>query len=185
MRLAPVPMFYAADPAQAVHLSGESSRTTHTLQVVVDACRCFGGLILGALTSAPREALLAEWYSPIPGYWEEHPLAGEIDRVTAGSYLHKGPPAIRGRGYVVNSLEAALWTFSRSSTFEEGCLMAVDLGEDADTTGAIYRQLAGAYYGVAGIPQVWLECLAMRDRIEAYADRLMQCCDACMQEPVG
>jgi len=78
MRLAPVPMFYAADPAQSVHLSGESSRTTHALPVVVDACRFFGGLILGALISAPREALLAERYSPIPGYWEEHPLAGEI-----------------------------------------------------------------------------------------------------------
>ncbi|HOI12755.1 MAG TPA: ADP-ribosylglycohydrolase family protein [Methanoculleus sp.] len=174
MRVCPVPMFYAADPVRAIELSGESSRTTHALPVAVDACRFFGGLIVGALAGAPKEVLLSERYSPVPGYREEHPLAGEIDAVAAGSYLRKEPPAIRGRGYVVASLEAALWAFSRSSTFEEGCLLAVNLGEDADTTAAIYGQLAGAYYGAAGIPQAWLECLAMRDLIEGYADGLMR-----------
>lgn len=173
MRLAPVPMFYAADPLRAIELSGESSRTTHKLPVVVDACRYFGGLILGALTGTPKEVLLSERYAPIPGYWEDHPLVDEIDRVAAGSYLHREPPEIRGRGYVVASLEAALWAFSRSSTFEEGCLMAVNLGEDADTTGAVYGQLAGAYYGIAGIPEAWLACLAQRDLIESYAEGLL------------
>ena len=185
MRLCPVPMFYAADPVRAIELSGESSRTTHALPVVVDACRFFGGLILGALAGAPKEVLLSARYSPVPGYWEEHPLTGEIDAVAAGSYLHREPPEIRGRGYVVASLEAALWAFSRSSTFEEGCLLAVNLGEDADTTAAIYGQLAGAHYGAAGIPQVWLECLAMRDLIEGYAEQLMQCSDACVEQLCG
>ncbi|NLZ29412.1 MAG: hypothetical protein GX885_01465 [Methanomicrobiales archaeon] len=99
----------------------------------------------------------------------------EIDAVAAGSFLHKDPPAIRGHGYVVSALEAALWAFSRSSTFEEGCLLAVNLGDDADTTGAIYGQLAGAYYGVAAIPRTWMDCLAMWDLIEAYAEGLFRC----------
>ena len=180
MRLCPVPMFYAADPARAIELSGESSRTTHALPVVVDACRFFGGLIVGALAGVPKETLLSVRYSPVPGYREEHPLADEIDAVAAGSYLRKEPPGIRGRGYVVASLEAALWAFSRSSTFEGGCLLAVNLGEDADTTAAIYGQLAGAYYGASAIPQVWLERLAKRDLIESYADGLMRCSDACV-----
>jgi len=175
MRLCPVPMFYAADPARAIELSGESSRTTHALPLVVDACRYFGGLIAGALTGAPKETLLAARYAPVPGYWEEHPLAGEIDTVAAGAFLHKDPPAIRGRGYVACALEAALWAFSRSSTFEEGCLLAVNLGDDADTTGAIYGQLAGAYYGAAAIPRAWRDCLAMRDLIESYAEGLYRC----------
>ncbi|KAF5037149.1 ADP-ribosylglycohydrolase [anaerobic digester metagenome] len=183
MRVCPVPMFYAADPVRAIELSGESSRTTHALPVAVDACRFFGGLILGALAGAPKEVLLSERYSPVPGYWEEHPLAGEIDAVAAGSYLRKEPPAIRGRGYVAASLEAALWAFSRSSTFAEGCLLAVNLGEDADTTGAIYGQLAGAYYGAAAIPWAWRECLAMRDLIEAYAENLMRCARCRTGEP--
>jgi len=176
MRLAPVPIFYAKDPARAIELlSGESSRTTHALPVAVDACRYFGGLIFGALAGAPKEALLSERYSPVPGYWEEHPLTGEIDAVAAGSYLRKEPPEIRGRGYVAASVEAALWAFGRSSTFEEGCLLAVNLGEDADTTAAVYGQLAGAYSGASAIPRGWLECLAKRDLIESYAERLMRC----------
>ena len=58
-------------------------------------------------------------------------------------------------GYVVHTLEAALWAFDQSASFEEGALLAVNLGEDADTTGAVYGQLAGAYYSAAGIPDRW------------------------------
>ena len=74
----------------------------------------------------------------------------------------------------MHSLEAALWAFSRGSTFAEGCLLAVNLGDDADTTGAVYGQLAGAYYGVEGIPRAWREKTARRDLIEEYAKRLLE-----------
>ncbi len=53
-----------------------------------------------------------------------------------------------------------------------GALMAVNLGDDADTTGAVYGQLAGAFYGENGIPAQWLEKLALRDIIERYAEKL-------------
>ncbi|WP_301665208.1 ADP-ribosylglycohydrolase family protein [Methanoculleus frigidifontis] len=175
MRLGPVPMFYAGDPARAIELAGESSRTTHALTVTVDACRYFGALIVGALAGAPKQELLAERYAPVAGSWQDRPLCDEIDAVAAGSFLHRDPPEIRGTGYVVNSLEAALWAFSRSSTFAEGCLLAVNLGDDADTTGAVFGQLAGAYYGVEGIPRSWRETIAHRELIETYAERLLQC----------
>jgi hypothetical protein len=58
-----------------------------------------------------------------------------VDEVAAGSFLRREPPEIKGSGYVVRSLEAALWAFSRSMGFEEGALLAVNLGDDADTTG--------------------------------------------------
>ena len=60
--------------------------------------------------------------------------------------------SITGTGYVVESLEAALWAFDRSDSFGEGALLAVNLGDDADTTGAIYGQIAGAFYGAEQIP---------------------------------
>jgi len=78
---------------------------------------------------------------------DEHPLTSEIDEIARGSFRHREPPDIEGTGYVVKSLEAALWAFHRGGSFQEGCLMAVNLGDDADTTGAVYGQLAGAYYG--------------------------------------
>jgi ADP-ribosylglycohydrolase len=170
MRLAPVPLFYAADAAQAIALSGDSSRTTHGAAACVDAGRYLGGLLVGALRGETKAALLAPFYHPVPGAtWQLDPA---IAAIAAGSFAHKSPPAIRGSGYVVESLEAALWAFHRSETFAAGCLLAVNLGHDADTTAAVYGQLAGAYYGAAGIPAAWRDRLAHRDLIVDFADRL-------------
>jgi len=70
----------------------------------------------------------------------------------------------------VNSLEAVLWAFDQSTNFRDGALLAVNLGDDADTTGAIYGQLAGAFYGEQGIPEEWRLVLADRDLIEHLAE---------------
>ena len=116
--------------------------------------------------------MLSAHYSPVPHYWQEYPLAAEIDEIAAGSFKRRNPPEIRGSGYVVKSLEAALWAFYQSVSFREGCLLAVNLGDDAHTTGAVYGQLAGAFYGAQGIPQEWRTRLAQRELIEGLADRL-------------
>ena len=109
---------------------------------------------------------------PAPGLWDEEPLAPRIAEIASGSFRRRDPPEIRGTGYVVHSLEAALWAFDRSSSFREGALLAVNLGDDADTTGAVFGQLAGAYHGEAGIPREWRERLAMGDLIASMAERL-------------
>jgi len=173
MRLAPVPLAFARDPTEAVRLAGESSRTTHALPVCVDACRYLGGLLVGAARGATKEELLAPWYAPAPGLWEAAPLHPEIAAVAAGSFRAKSPPAIRGTGHVVASLEAALWAFATTDDFEACVLAAANLGDDADTTAAVAGQLAGAFYGRAGLPPRWLEQLALRERLEALADRLV------------
>ena len=174
MRLAPVPLFFAADPALAVANAAESSRTTHAHPEAVDACRYFAGLVLGALAGTPKDRLLEPAFSPSLGEWKKEPLNPAIARVADGSFLRSEPPAIRGSGYVTHSLEAALWAFAKSTCFEDGALLAVNLGEDADTTGAIYGQLAGAFYGVDSIPERWRSKLAKRDLLENFADRLFK-----------
>jgi ADP-ribosylglycohydrolase len=140
----------------------------------VDACRYMGALLVGALNGASKEELLSEYYSPIPGYWEGQSLHSGIAEIAAGSYKRKQPPAIVGNGYAVRSLEAALWAFYHSDTFRKGALLAVNLGDDADTTGAVFGQIAGAYYGASGIPAEWLRLLALRGKLESYAERLLQ-----------
>lgn len=174
MRLAPVPLFYISQPLEVIEKSGRSSCTTHKHPLAVDSCRYYGGLIHGALIGKSKEELLTPRYSPVEGYWKENPLEKLVDEVTCGSYKEKEPPEIRGRGYVIRSMEAALWAFHNSDSFEEGCLMAVNLGEDADTTGAVYGQLAGAYYGKSGIPKRWVDKLVKRDLIESIIDKLMK-----------
>lgn len=172
MRLAPVPLFFAADPVAAVRMSGESSRTTHGAQEAVDGCRYLGVLLVGVVNGASKDDLLSGVFEPVPGLWDEEPLAPRIAEVAAGSFRRREPPAIRGTGYVVDALEAALWAFYHSNDFREGALLAVNLGDDADTTGAVYGQLAGAYYGEEGIPVEWRQQLAMHNEIRSLAERL-------------
>lgn len=138
MRLAPVPMAFANDPLEAMRLAGGSSRTTHGACICMDACRYMAGLIVGAIAGASKEELIAPGYTPCPGSWGAEPLCDEISEVAAGSFLRKEPPEIRGSGYVMQSLEAALWAFTKSDSFEEGALLAVNLGDDADTAGAVF-----------------------------------------------
>ena len=174
MRLAPVPMYFAGDAAEAISRSADSSRTTHGAEEAVDACRYFAGLIVGALYGIDKETLLSPRYCPVEGLWERRPLAEKIAEVAGGSFKEHNPPAIKGTGYVVESIEAALWAFHGSQNFREGALRAANLGDDADTTAAIYGQIAGAHYGAEGIPTEWRERLTMGAEITSMADSLYE-----------
>jgi ADP-ribosyl-[dinitrogen reductase] hydrolase len=178
MRLAPVPLFFVHDPELAVANAALSSKTTHGHPEAIDACRYMAGLIVGALQGRPKEELLLTRFSPVTGLWTKYPLAPAIARVANGSHLQEEPPVIRGDGYVTRSLEAALWAFAKSTCFKDGALLAVNLGEDADTTGAVYGQLAGAYYGVDAIPADWRLKLARLDLLESTAARLHAAAEA-------
>ena len=167
MRLAPIPLRYAQDPAEAVRLAGESSRTTHGAAEAVDACRYFVELIVGALQGSSKEELLAG-VRPV----SDPTLAPAVAAIASGSYKAKTANDIRASGYVVHTLEAALWAFHNSDSFRDGALLAVNLGEDADTTGAVFGQLAGAYYGLEGIPRAWRDKIVRRDEILDLASRL-------------
>ena len=187
MRLAPIPMFYAFGfRGCPVNMSEASSRTTHGAVESQDACRFYGGLIAAALRGVDKDVLLSSiefgpdsrpwdypWFNHrMSPYVRKTWLCPEIKRIANGSYRELDPPVIQGTGRASTSLEAALWAFHRTSSFEEGALAVVNLGEDADTTGAIYGQLAGAYYGLSGIPEHWVEKITMVDYIRELADKL-------------
>ncbi len=174
MRLAPVPIFWHRDPELAIRMAAESSRTTHGTAAAVDACRVACAIMIGALHGVPKHELLAPMYAPVAGLWNREPLHPRIAEVAMGSYHTKSPPDIRGTGYVVESLEAALWAFATTSDFRAGALAAVNLGDDADTTGAIYGQIAGAYYGIDAIPAEWRARITRGTEIVAIAERLAE-----------
>ena len=174
MRLAPVPLVYADKFVEAVDKSGESSRTTHGSIEAVDSCRYLGALISGAVSGASKKDLLSDHYSGEPGYWDENPLSVKVEAIAKGSFKEKSPPLIKGGGYVIECLEAALWAFHNSESFEAGCLLAVNLGDDSDTTGAVYGQLAGAYYGASSIPESWINALSKRALLESHSDALRE-----------
>jgi ADP-ribosyl-[dinitrogen reductase] hydrolase len=169
MRLAPVAMRWSTDPVMAVEMAAESSRTTHGTQAAVDGCRLLAAYLVGALSGVSKEELLAPDGWIVEALPALETLSPKIAAIAAGSFQKKQPPEIQGTGYVVDSLEAALWALAGSESFEEGALRAVNLGDDADTTGAVFGQIGGAFYGVEGIPEGWLEKVAMWRRIEELA----------------
>ena len=143
MRLAPIRCSWPLDPKLAIKRAGNSSRTTHGATEAVDACRYMAGVIIGTLQGHLKDELLSVGFCPVDRLWEAQPLAPAIAEIASGSFKRKQPTHIQGTGYVVRSLEAALWAFYRSDDFRTGALLAVNLGDDADTTAAVYGQLAG------------------------------------------
>lgn len=165
MRLAPVAMYYATDEAALCRFAGESTRTTHGAQEAIECSRLFGLQLRAALSGAAKSDILAV----VP----PQPLSEKVDALAKGAYQHKRIDQIKGSGYSVESLEAALWCFWHTDSFESAVLKAANLGDDADTTAAICGQLAGAFHGVQQIPDRWLARLAMHDDISSLADRLL------------
>ena len=173
MRLAPVCIYYAGQLDKAIHLSAQSSKTTHGSPVAVDACRYFAYLIVRLLQGIDISEIFSNNFrDEVYDYFMEMPLHKSLSTIVDGEFRYKNVDKISSSGYVVHSLEAALWSFYHSDSFEEAVLKAVNLGDDADTVGAITGQLAGAYYGIDSIPKKWITELRQKDRINTVFDTL-------------
>jgi ADP-ribosyl-[dinitrogen reductase] hydrolase len=164
MRIAPIAMFYRHHPEKLLELARDSSRTTHGSAECLDASQYFCSLLVSAFTAVDKNSIVAS-YSPI---------TEKMQSIAKGDYLNKPYQQLTGSGYVIESLESALWCFYNSSSFKDAILLSANLGNDADTTAAICGQLAGAYYGVDAIPESWIEKLAMRDTIFSIAEKLYE-----------
>jgi ADP-ribosyl-[dinitrogen reductase] hydrolase len=167
MRLAPIPMFFFPDLEAAERHAVDSSRTTHGATECTDACRLFARILCRALRGSAKDEVLLGDGGSFAG-------AQKIVAIARGDYQDKSDAGIRGTGYVVESLEAAMWCFARTDTFQDAILAAANLGDDADTTAAVCGQVAGAYYGASGIPVGWLERLTMCAEITKIADQLFE-----------
>lgn len=187
MRLAPVPLFFYPDHEQAVAMAGESSRTTHGHPQCIDACKLLAAILCRLLDGGGKESIFFQdpdhrWCSP------------EVIEIASGGYRAKPENDIQGSGHVIKSLEAGLWSFATTNSFEAAVLKAANLGDDADTTAAVCGQIAGAHYGASAIPRRWLEKLAMREEIETLSDRLLEATSGagvnaikqgCVDHPLG
>jgi ADP-ribosyl-[dinitrogen reductase] hydrolase len=156
MRLAPVVLRWHNDAEYAVAAASLQGRTTHAAPQAVAGCRLLADLLLDAIATGDKAEALKTRRSDDP----------TVDRVAQGSWKGKSRAAVRSDGYVVHTLEAALWSVDRTGSFEEAVLTAANLAGDADTVAAVAGQIAGAVYGKSAIPQGWLRRLAWCERIE-------------------
>ena len=166
MRLAPVPIRYLDTPELALDLCEEQSKTTHQAPECLMACRLLGEVLIRALRGKSKDEVLAPSQLALR-------LSPGLKSVGSGGYKTKTMDQIRGSGYVVESLEAAVYCFWKTENFKDCVLMASNMGDDADTTAAISGQIAGAHYGQSGIPTEWLEKLTMSKEIRVLADQLV------------
>ena len=165
MRLAPVPMFFFPDRDAMIFYAGESSRTTHGSQACIDACRLFASILFNAFSGMDKERVLFDHDPAIV----QSPAIREI---AGGAYRDKTEEQIQGSGYVVKSLEAALWCFYTADSFRDAVLKAANLGDDADTTAAICGQMAGAFYRKRNIPKEWVMRVFLSNKINNMAQEI-------------
>ncbi|PUA30903.1 MAG: ADP-ribosylglycohydrolase [Cellvibrio sp. 79] len=173
MRLAPVPLFYFCNLDSVIKWSGESSRTTHGAAEAISACQYFSALIYGALRGVSKDELIDGLFEPAQGVWSRYHLSPSVVNL-AKNFSQKSRDEIKSTGYVIDTLEAALWAFAKTDNFKDGAILAVNLGGDADTIGAVYGQLAGAYYGEYALPASWIQKLWYKHFFYLKADELLK-----------
>ena len=161
MRLSPAAIWAALRGEDKVaEVARLQSGLTHDAPECIAACEGFAILTARAILGSPKAEILA------PFGFDGPPRVAEV---FAGSWRDKSRDQIQSSGYVVHSLEAALWSVANTTSFEDAILLAANLGDDADTVAAITGQLAGALYGASGIPNHWRAQLAWHDKIEKLA----------------
>ena len=160
-----MPIFFWRNVDAARRAAREQSETTHGAIECLDACEYLALILAEAISEGDIDHALRN---------RQLNLSPKIDRIAGGSFRNIDRNAIRSGGYVVDTLEAALWSVYNTNSFEEAVLLAVNLGRDSDTVGAVTGQLAGALMGMSSIPRHWLKKLQWREHIESLATRLYE-----------
>ncbi|NVJ60750.1 MAG: ADP-ribosylglycohydrolase family protein [Gammaproteobacteria bacterium] len=165
MRLAPIPIFYHKNLEDCIVYAGQSSRTTHGSEECIDSCKLFSSLLYHAMRVVTKEEVfINNSYCP---------ATENVESIANRNFLGKDYTDLTGSGYVIESLESALWCFLNSDSFEEAILLAANIGNDADTTAAICGQVAGAFYGLDKIPESWKSKIYMYDAMIELTGKLL------------
>ena len=162
MRLAPVPILYSEDLLKAREMSKLSSKTTHGSVECLEAAALMSDVIVTYINGGEKDVALDE-----NNYGCE-----SVKQLARKVFLSKDRPEIETTGYVIHTLEAALWAFYKTSSFEEGMVLLAGMGCDVDTVCCVYGQIAGAYYGYNEIPDRWKNNLQRMDLICSVATNL-------------
>ena len=184
MRCAPIPLIYHRSPSLAQQYAALASKPTHPHPTCLEACQIYTYLIINILSNLGIEktdlwdsfkrfefaAKHKDGSTAIPSALCD--LFSKCPTLT--SFQQKREDEIKSSGYVVHTLEAALWVFWTTETFREGALKAVNLGGDADTVGSVYGGMAGAWYGIESIPEGWIDGLQTKRVVDEVVDGVVK-----------
>jgi len=177
MRILPIAYYLQANYGTEITENDEAmaiihniSSLTHAHKRSLIACGIYcsiAAMIIGSMELSTAVSLgiskAVEFYRRHEEYSDE---LGHYERLNNKSFASVPIEEIKSSGYVVDTLEAAVWCLLNSNNYKECVLMAVNLGEDTDTVAAVAGGLAGLYYGYGSIPQEWLSVIVRRDYVE-------------------
>jgi ADP-ribosyl-[dinitrogen reductase] hydrolase len=169
MRLAPVAIVHHDNIEETQRIARAQSFTTHASTKAADCCELLGMLLHHIFTglSLPQALDVIQNHNAVQS-WNT-----EVQDIASGTWQNKTREEISSIGYVVHTLEAAIWSVYHTRSFEDALILAVNLGHDADTVGAVTGQIAGALYGLDAIPKRWINTLVKPDMLAYCAEGLI------------
>jgi ADP-ribosylglycohydrolase len=170
--LAPV-LYFADDPARALVEAGESARTTLQSPAVLDTSRAFAVLVLDVLAKVDKDSLLSMKRSDNAHRLRRNRLKSPVTQMMDGWWRGPAPPARDGRDAIA-VLGTVLWAFDQTDNFRDGALLAANSSANPPSCGAVFGALAGAYYGLQGIPKDWRSSVLQADALLGLAQRLAE-----------
>lgn len=168
-----VVLYFADSPARALLEAAEAARTTLQAPLALDANRVFATVLLDAINGTEKDSLLTMKQSDAAHELRRNKLKPQLTQTIDGWWRGPAPPARTGSD-VLSVLNTALWAFHLSEDFREGVALASNLSGNPTSSGAVFGALAGAYYGVQGIPQEWRRAILHSDALINLAERLAQ-----------
>jgi len=191
MRILPIPLYtHCSPPEEVVEWAFKASAITHSHPLALLSCGYYSLLIKAVMEGMGKDEALKKASEQLVNVIKSrHPHLlkhlkpdGELGRVITLEILNTDEDGIQSDGYVVHTLEASIWAFHRTNSFKEALLLAVNLGDDADTVGAVCGGLAGTYYGLKAIPNEWINTLQRKEYIlsltKAFAEAVVKHCSS-------
>jgi len=145
MRLAPIPLFFHHDLNSAIHYSSIQTQCTHGPKECLESAKILSYVIYSLINGEDKKDVLS-----FKNFKENVSL--QFNPIIQGDIFNYPQSKINAEGLAYNTLEAALFAFYHFDNFYDGLCFVVNLGEDSDTVGAVYGQIAGCYYGLSEIP---------------------------------
>ena len=172
MRILPFVLYGAYGGFEGDYLSmiSEASSLTHAHPRSIVGCGIYA-VIAGALLRAPHKESIRQAVRVCRQLYRAHPESEQYSRILNEKLEGLTADEIESSGYVVHTLEAALWCVMSTDSYRDCALRAVNLGDDTDTVAAVAGGLAGILYGCDGIPAEWLGELGRRDYLETICER--------------
>jgi len=171
-RVGAVALYAASTPATVFGWASDAARITHQSPGILDACRYYAALILAVLRGSPKSSLMSEAGLLLREHYGK-PLKAPLQRLADMTSFPSGEPAAKDEA-AVGVLHQVLRVLRDTSNFRDGMLRICNLNGPADVQGALFGQLAGAFYGIEAIPSGWREAVLQGALLTATAESLLE-----------